>query len=145
MLLINKYKSETVKILEGIKRGYYLSNILEKGLNVWLGFMFVSAVCFYPLSLVSFGGVFCSGDISLWILFIQSLPIIGNMDISIQSSEKTESESRRKKILYRKKSTLSVFLLCLISTVVATIFYIQPTLFIQESFTEIAESIEKNN
>ena len=67
------------------------------------------------------------------------------MDISIQSSEKTESESRRKKILYRKKSTLSVFLLCLISTVVATIFYIQPTLFIQESFTEIAESIEKNN
>ena len=85
--------------------------------------MFVSAVCFYPLSLVSFGGVFCSGDISLWILFIQFLAVIGNMDISIMAKENTESESRRKKVLYSKKSTLEVFLLCLISTVVATVFY----------------------
>lgn len=81
--MITKYKSDTVKILDDIKKGYYLSNILEKGLNVWFGFMFVSAVCFYPLSLVSFGGVFASGDISLWILFIQSLPAIGNMHIEI--------------------------------------------------------------
>jgi hypothetical protein len=71
--------------LEDVKKGYFLSNILEKGLNVWYGFMFVSAICFYPLSLVSFGGVFASGDLSLWILFIQSLPVIGNMTISIQS------------------------------------------------------------
>jgi hypothetical protein len=57
---------------------------LERGLNVWFGFMFVSATCFYPLALVSFGGVFCSGDLSLWTLFIQSLPAIGNLDFSVE-------------------------------------------------------------
>ena len=86
--MITKYKSDTIKILDDVIRGYYLSNILEKGLNVWYGFMFVSAICFYSLSLVSFGGVFASGDISLWILFIQSLPAIGNMHIEIFSKEK---------------------------------------------------------
>ncbi len=91
VVTITKYKSNTIKILEDIKRGYYLSNILEKGIIVWYGFMFVSATCFYPLALVSFGGVFCSGDLSLWILFIQSLAAIGNMHIDIQSREKVEN------------------------------------------------------
>ncbi len=47
--------------------------------------------------------------------------------------------------MYSKKSTLSVFLLCLISTLVATIFYIHPTFIIQESFTNIADDIAKKS
>ena len=123
VLLISKYKSETAKILDCVKRGYYLSAMLERGLNVWYGFMFVSAVCFYPLSLVSFGGVFCSGDISLWICFIQCLPIIGNMDVVVEEREGLQGNSRRKKVLFGRKSVVAIFLLCLVSTVVATVFY----------------------
>ena len=117
--------------------------MLERGLSVWYGFMFVSAVCFYPLSLVSFGGVFCSGDISLWIFFIQCLPVIGNMDVVVEEKESLQSESRRKKVLFGRKSTLAVFLLCLVSTVVAAVFYMEPTLFNRESFAEIAEALAK--
>lgn len=89
VLLVTKYKTDTVKVLEDVRSGYYLSNILENGLNIWYAFMLVSAVSFYPLALVTFGGVFCSGDLSLWALIIQSLPAIGNIHIISDVREKT--------------------------------------------------------
>jgi hypothetical protein len=45
------------------------------------------------------------------------------MDVAVEEREGLQGNSRRKKVLFGRKSVVAVFLLCLVSTVVAVVFY----------------------